>query len=839
VLQVNPGTVFLLLCALLAVGWASGLLRARLEEGRLTVHLWRSRLSLTFELRDTWLLLAFALVLGWSVAAAVEHSAWIPQTEGRLVPAVALAVVLGWLLVVARTSRAGYLLGSLIGIVGGLALITPSPLTGGFSLPAMARWLSDLGSNTNLQLLIGMLSMLFVTGLWTSWWTFRRRNGLVALLPSGIILAVEIINDTTASLVFYTLVWLVGAAAVLLRLNFVDLKYSWRRRRLPHASDTGWAFGEIGVEATVGILLIAFLMPPLSNTDISGMLIPGVVRPDDFHPFGIGAPGNPNGSVGTVVYSDVVRPGSQLKAKPELVMVITGDSPTLYPYWRGAALGGWDGIEWYSLPSTDAIPVRQQPVLKSGVTIPRDDLPADKTRTQVIRDTIHVVVPASQLKETVFGAGELLSVKGQSVSVRGIITSEPSPPGPNPPLVNVAGDNQPIASFDTVDKVLFAHQPQGSSFTYTVTEALPDVDVADLETAGSDYPAWLTPYLTLYYNNQVAPGYSPARDADIAALAHQIVSAAGAKNPYDQAKAIEAWFLAKGRFTYTLAPPPAPAKVRPLDNFLFNTHRGYCQDFSTAMNVMLRLLGIPSRQMTGFSLGSFDVKTRSYSIDSVDAHSWVEVYFPGYGWQPFEPTPDGLDQPVNRPATRADLNAPPPVPSGVARPGQLAGIRDPTVGGGAGSGSSSPFPDLLHPALVALAILAAIALLALLLAVRWLLAARDLPRIWRRLLFLGDRLQVRRRAGDTPQEYADRLALSLPELDPELRSLGTLYTRASFRRGGVTTDELAEARRNWGRVRGRYAGLVARAWREALRNGRVVSAEGAEASENRAPSRHR
>jgi hypothetical protein len=140
---------------------------------------------------------------------------------------------------------------------------------------------------------------------------------------------------------------------------------------------------------------------------------------------------------------------------------------------------------------------------------------------------------------------------------------------------------------------------------------------------------------------------------------------------------------------------------------------------------------------------------------------------------------------------------------------------------------------LLHPALVALAILAAIALLALLLAVRWLLAARDLPRIWRRLLFLGDRLQVRRRAGDTPQEYADRLALSLPELDPELRSLGTLYTRASFRRGGVTTDELAEARRNWGRVRGRYAGL------EALRNGRVVSAEGAEASENRAPSRHR
>lgn len=838
VLQVSPGTILLLLAALLAAAWAAGILRARLEDGRLTLQLGRGRGRLTLELRDSWLLLSFALILGWGVGAAVEHSAWVPGTDGRMVPAVALATGLGWLMIAAGAARGAYLLGSLITIIGGLALLTPSPLTGGFTLEAMRKWLSDLSGQTNLQLLMAMLLMFLVTGLWTSWWVFKRRNGLVALLPSGTILAVEIINDTSPSLVFYTLVWLAAAAAVLLRLNFVDLKDSWRRRRLPHASDTGWAFGEIGVEATVAILVVAFLMPPLSNTDISGMLIPGVVRPDDFHPFGIGASGNGGSSVGTIGYSDVVRPGSQLKAKSQVVMVITGDSPTLSPYWRGAALAGWDGIQWYQLPSTDNVPVRQQPSVASGAQIPRDDLPIDPQRLQVIHNTIHMAVPASAVKQTVFGAGELLSVKGQAVSVRGIMTSVPAPPGANPALVNVQGDNQPTASFDSIDKVQLVKQ-SSSPVTYSVTEALPDVDVTDLQNAGTDYPGWLAPYITLYYNGRVAGGYPNPRDSDIAGLARSIVAAAHASNPYDQAKAIEAWFQQKGRFTYTLTPPRAPAGVRPLDYFLFNSRRGFCQDFSTAMNVMLRMLGIPSRQMTGFGQGTYDTKSRSYVVNSLDAHSWVEVYFPGYGWQPFEPTPDGINQPVVRPLTASQLGSAVSAPSATPRTAVPPGLRESAPNGGNGSGVGTAFPDLLRPLLIALGVLVVLALLALLLAVRWLLAARDLPRIWKRLLFLGDRLQVRRRAGDTPQEYGDRLAASVPGLDTELQRLAALYTRASFRRGGLTTDELADARRRWARVRAEYAGLVAHAWRMALRNGSAVSEGEAEASENREPSRRR
>jgi hypothetical protein len=277
--------------------------------------------------------------------------------------------------------------------------------------------------------------------------------------------------------------------------------------------------------------------------------------------------------------------------------------------------------------------------------------------------------------------------------------------------------------------------------------------------------------------------------------------------------------------------------VRPLDWFLFNSKKGFCQDFSSAMNVMLRMLGIPSRQMSGFGQGLFDDKTRQYIVNAIDAHSWVEVFFPGYGWIPFEATPDNVNSPINRPATRALLNVPsPPSTETSARPRPIP--KEPAVDTG-GSSSNSAFPDIWRQAVVAGGALLVLLLIGILLAARWLLAVKDIPRIWRRLLFLGDRLKVPRHQGDTPQEFGGRLATFVPPLDEEVRRLANLYTRASFRRGGLSTAELAEARRAWHRIRGSYPGLVVTAWRDALRRGRVVSAEEGAASENPEPSRRR
>ena len=836
--QVNPATTALLLVALFGAAWAAGLLRVHYEEGRATLRATRAgRVVATLNVRDSWLLLALSLLMGWAVAAAVEHSPWVPDIEGRLVPALALATVLGWFFTCAGLRRFAYGIASLVAALVSLALFTPSPLTtSGLSIPALRKWALDLPGQTNLLLLMGLIFMFAIAGVWTSWWIFRRHNGLVALLPTGTILAVEIINDTSAGLGFFVVVWLTAAASVLLRLNFVALKENWRSRRLPHAADTGWTFGEVGIEATVAILAIAFLiLPPLSSADISGVLIPGVVHADLAHPFGLGSGSGSGGGIGSIGYSETVRPGSQLKAKSQVVMRISGDGPIYYPYWRGIALAGWDGIQWYLLPSSQEVPVRQQPLVAAGATMPRDDLPSDTERIQIQHDTFQVIVPPEQTKATVFSGGEIISVN-QPSTVRGIMTSQPTLPGPSPALVNVTGDSLNPSTFDSIDRIHLANGVR-APYTFSVTEAVPNAAVAELRTAGTDYPAWVAPYVSLYYKDRIARGIG--EDAQIAALAQKIVRDANATTPYDQARAIESWFQDKQKngFTYTLAGSGAPANVRPLDWFLFNSKKGFCQDFSTAMNVMLRMLGIPSRQMSGFGQGILEDKTHQYVVNAVDAHSWVEVYFPGYGWIPFEATPDGINAPVTRPETRALLNvAPTPSTETTARPRPVPKepVQDPS-----GSTSNAGFPDIWRPVLLVGGGVLLLVILSILLAVRWLLAVKDVPRIWRRLLFLGDRLKVPRHRGDTPHEFGGRLATYVPPLDEEVRRLADLYTRASFRREGLSSDELADARRAWQRIRASYPGLVVSAWRDALRRGRVVSAEEGAASENPAPSRRR
>jgi transglutaminase-like putative cysteine protease len=108
----------------------------------------------------------------------------------------------------------------------------------------------------------------------------------------------------------------------------------------------------------------------------------------------------------------------------------------------------------------------------------------------------------------------------------------------------------------------------------------------------------------------------------------------GARDPLDYVKSVEA-YLGRG-FTYSEAPP---AKSRTLDGFLFDTKSGYCQQYSGAMALLLRMGGIPARVATGFTSGSYDRKAKEYVVRDLDAHSWVEVWFPEYGWVTYDPTP--------------------------------------------------------------------------------------------------------------------------------------------------------------------------------------------------------
>lgn len=116
------------------------------------------------------------------------------------------------------------------------------------------------------------------------------------------------------------------------------------------------------------------------------------------------------------------------------------------------------------------------------------------------------------------------------------------------------------------------------------------------------------------------------------ALARRL--AADAATPYEAVRNIERHLLAE--YAYDEQPP---SRDFPLEAFLFEDRIGYCQQFSGAMALMLRMVGIPARVVGGFAPGSFNRETGEFRVRDLDAHSWVEVYFTGLGWVQFDPTP--------------------------------------------------------------------------------------------------------------------------------------------------------------------------------------------------------
>jgi protein-glutamine gamma-glutamyltransferase len=144
------------------------------------------------------------------------------------------------------------------------------------------------------------------------------------------------------------------------------------------------------------------------------------------------------------------------------------------------------------------------------------------------------------------------------------------------------------------------------------------------------------------------PFGTPGRDARMlkplrgrllpyAALYERAQQVAGeTSSPYAATVALETWFRSTGGFTYSELPRTTPG-LPPLVGFVVDTKTGYCQHFAGAMALMLRLLGIPARVAAGFVPGRYH--DDFWQVTDHDAHTWVEVWFRGFGWLPFDPTP--------------------------------------------------------------------------------------------------------------------------------------------------------------------------------------------------------
>jgi transglutaminase-like putative cysteine protease len=161
--------------------------------------------------------------------------------------------------------------------------------------------------------------------------------------------------------------------------------------------------------------------------------------------------------------------------------------------------------------------------------------------------------------------------------------------------------------------------------TYSVVSYLPNLSPEILREENPGPGALNNP---AYYDfGELSPR---ARD-----LADEV--AAGSTNTFDTVMALTNYL--QRNYRYTLDLPRVPTGRDPVDWFLFDAKTGYCEQFATALTLMLRELGIPARLATGYATGDYDPVLNQAVVRERDAHAWVEVWFGGHGWVPVDPTP--------------------------------------------------------------------------------------------------------------------------------------------------------------------------------------------------------
>jgi transglutaminase-like putative cysteine protease len=265
------------------------------------------------------------------------------------------------------------------------------------------------------------------------------------------------------------------------------------------------------------------------------------------------------------------------------VMRVTARRPA---FWRTATFDLWSGSAWARSDGQASL-VEGRP---GRVDTDQFDLAAAGG------------VPFHQHVRLEAGYVELFPAAAAPVSVDAAVAVAQWPDGTLAPALGAVGDG---ASYDVVSRQL------------PVTEA-------GLRSATGPVPA---PVVARYAGPTVATDR-------VRALAARL--ARGAPTQLAKVRAIEAWMGSHTR--YSQVAPLAPSGVDVVDDFLFESRLGWCEQIASSLTVLLRLQGVPARLATGFVPGRGDPITRSFEVLESDAHAWTEVWFPQLGWVPFDPT---------------------------------------------------------------------------------------------------------------------------------------------------------------------------------------------------------
>jgi hypothetical protein len=298
-------------------------------------------------------------------------------------------------------------------------------------------------------------------------------------------------------------------------------------------------------------------------------------------------------------FSDHVELGriGQIQQSATVVMhiQIDGDkSGTFDLKWRGVTLNLFDGRVW-SNPHQRYLAPR---LSGNTFTLSPHHVPAEGLRPAGPSRPIHYKVLMEPMGTNVF-----------------FLAATPS---------TLTGNYRLVAMDD--GGAAFNLDPEHPISTYEAASNVAQPDPAQLRGAYGTYPPSVqSSYLQF-----------PALDPRIPLLAQQIT--AQADNNYDRAVAIDRYLQTHYGYTLQLS---RTLPRDPLAEFLFERKQGHCEYFASSMAIMLRTLRIPTRVVNGFRTGEFNDLTSQYLVRESDAHSWVEAYFPGYGWISFDPTPAG------------------------------------------------------------------------------------------------------------------------------------------------------------------------------------------------------
>ncbi|MCC7365758.1 MAG: DUF4129 domain-containing protein [Dehalococcoidia bacterium] len=550
---------------------------------------------------EDWLTFGAAFIAFIAVAVSIQQADWVrdPQEMPALVPNAVCALLIG---MIAARVRVPSVLVHPVALALGFAVVVLSVQTFADGDSAwlriqdtkarMEEWIDVVRagdiSNDTLPFVMLVHSVTFLAVYLGSYVIFRWHNPWVALLPASIVLLTNIaFLDGQPSTAF--VVFLFAAILLVARLHLQRNQEKWKRAGVEYPDFISLSAIQLTVMVAAGLMVAAWLVPLGTQQKAVEGVYDKVTAPFDnendtlvrlFHNIDSRKGANFHSFGSTLPIRGDVKLGTK-----QLYEVKAGEAGLI----RGTSYDVYTGAGW-----------------KTG----------DRDAERVDGGELG---PSPAVVEYLERTPSILSVT--VLDTDGTILSSGMPLGTNRDAVietpeGYDGDIEQIKSRRGLD----------NGDTYNTLGSQSKATPEQLRAASTAYPEWVTErYLQL-------PDDLPERVRTEAALRAQ----EGA-NAYDKAALIEAYLRS---FPYNLQVPAAPPKTDAVDYFLFELKAGYFDYHASAMVVMLRTLGIPSRLAVGYVLDPKEVTETTYMVRKDDAYSWVEVFVPEYGWIVFNPTPN-------------------------------------------------------------------------------------------------------------------------------------------------------------------------------------------------------